>query len=140
MTTLAWPSTLPRPERSTWQLQPQDARRKRANDAGPPGYRRKFSSVAQMVSLSVLLSRAGKDLFDTFFHVDCAEGSHPFTMPDPTTDGWPLLGANGDPLLDGQGQPLLRSGTWLCLWGDQVPVETIVGIEFRKTFSVVVMP
>jgi hypothetical protein len=61
-------------------------------------------------------------------------------MPDPTTDGWPLLDATGQPLLDGQGRPLLRAGTWLCLWGDQLPVETILGIEFRKTFSVVVMP
>ncbi|AGH58016.1 hypothetical protein RHVG_00051 [Rhodovulum phage RS1] len=140
MTTLAWPSELPRPERNTWQLQPQDARRKRKNDAGPPGYRRRFSSVVKLVTLSVLLTREQKDIFESFFHDDCAEGTSQFEMPDPTTEGWPILDGNGDPLLTGDGQPLLRSGTWLCLWGDQVPVETIQGTEFRKTFSVVVMP
>ncbi len=44
-----WPSDLPRPERSSYQLQPQDARRKRGFESGPPGYRRRFSAVAQMV-------------------------------------------------------------------------------------------
>jgi len=135
-----WPETLPRPERDSWQKQPQDARRKRQSDAGPPAYRRRFSSVAKMVTLSVLLSRDEAALFDTFFHQDCAEGSLLFTMPDPTTDGWEMLSSEGETLLDGDGDALLLSATWLCAWGDTMPTETLVGIEFRKSFSVVVMP
>lgn len=137
---LNWPSELPRPERSTWQLTPQDARRKRQSDAGPPGYRRRFSSAAKMVSLSVLLSRNERAIFDRFFHEDCGEGAALFYMPDPTTEGWPLLASDGSPILTDDGAPILMGGRWLCSWGDEMPTETIVSVEFRKTFSVVVMP
>ncbi|MBT9382230.1 hypothetical protein KM176_00010 [Pseudooceanicola sp. CBS1P-1] len=137
---LDWPTELPRPERNTWSATHQDARRKRQNDAGPPGYSRRFSSVAKLVSLSVILDRNQKAIFDLFFEEDCGYGTALFHMPDPTTDGWALLTSDGVPLLTGDGQPLLMSKIWLCAWGDDVPKETIQGTEFRKTFSVVVMP
>lgn len=136
-----WPSELSYFVRSDWSAQRQDARRKRANEAGPPGYRRRSSAVSKTVALAIVVDRNGKDIFDEFYRVECAEGSSPFWMPDPATDGWPLLDSNGQPLLDGQGHPLLRSGTWLCLWGDQIPAETIVEqVKFKFSFSVVVMP
>lgn len=137
---LNWPTELPRPERSSWQLTPQDARRKRQADAGPPGYRRRFSSVAKLVSLSVLVSRNDRAIFDRFYHQDCREGTELFWMPDPTTEGWPMLSADGQPMLTADGQPMLLSAQWLCAWGDTLPEESIVGVEFRKSFSVVVMP
>lgn len=137
---LTWPDTLPRPERSSWQVQPQDARRKRQADTGPAGYRRRWSSATKIVTLSVLLSRSERAVFDQFFHRDCAEGAHMFWMPDPTTDRWPLLTTEGAPLMIDAETPLLIAATWLCLWGDQLPAETLVGREFRKTFNVVVMP
>ncbi len=140
MSVPTWPETLPRPERSSWQSKLQDSRRKRQNDAGPPAYARKFSSVARLISLSVVLDRNQRAVFDTFYEVTCAFGSSFFYMPDPTTDGWPLLSSDGQPMLTEEGIPILMSATWLCLWGDDVPVETLVGIEFRKSFSVVVMP
>lgn len=135
-----WPDTLPRPERSGWQLQPQEARRKRQSDAGPPAYRRRFSSVAKMVSLSVLLTRNQKAIFDRFFHETCAEGSLRFWMPDPSTDGWKLYSTDGQPLMVDDSTLLLLSERWLCAWGDQLPTETVQGIEFRKSFSIVVVP
>ncbi|MBU2867143.1 hypothetical protein [Pacificibacter marinus] len=138
---LSWPDTLPKPERNTWQLSPQDARHKRQPDQGPVSYRRKFSSVAKIVSLSVDLDRNQKAIFDNFYHDDCAEGTRLFWMPDPTTDGWPLLTSDGRPLLTSDGAPLLMSAKWLCSFGDQVPVETISGqVKFRKNFNVQVMP
>lgn len=140
MTYPVWPTLLPRPERPTWSSTPQEARVKRQNDAGPPGWRRRFSSAATMVSLSVLLTRNQRAAFDQFYQVDCKRGSQLFWMPDPTTDGWPMMTADGALLLDGMGQPLLMSGTWLCVFGDQVPVESIQGTEFRKTFNIAVMP
>ena len=136
---MTWPTTLPRPERSSWQLTSQDARRKRQSDAGPPAYRRRFSSAAKLVTLSVLLTRNQRQVFDQFFHGDCGEGSSLFHMPDPTTDGWRLLASDGRPLLS-LGTPLLLSGIWLCAWGDQLPTESIQGTEFRKSFSIVVLP
>lgn len=136
-----WPSELPRPERESWQLVPQEARRKRQADAGPPAYRRRFSSVPKLVTMSVILTRNQKAVFDRFFHDDCAEGAELFYIPDPTTDGWALLASNGLPLLTGAGQPLLLAKRWLVAWGDQLPTETVVRqVQFQKTFSLVVMP
>lgn len=135
-----WPSVLPRPERPSWQSAPQDARRKTQSETGPARYRRRYSSPAQLVSLSVILTRDQKGVFDRFFHVDCAQGTALFYMPDPTTDGWPLLTSDGSPILTASGEPLLLGGSWLCSWGDQLPAETIQGQEFKKTFSILVMP
>lgn len=137
-----WPPLLPRPERNTWQLQPQDARRKRQSEAGPPSYRRRFSAVARMVSLSLVLTHNQRQTFDRFYHETCQEGSIRFWMPDPTRDQWPLTNEAGVPLwVNAQTQePLLQSEQWLCAWGDPPPVETVQGIEFRKSFQIWVLP
>lgn len=134
-----WPSDLPRPERNSWQRSYQDGRRKSQGDAGPTRYRRKLSRTAKLVTLSVMLTRSKKGLFDRFFEEDCLLGTRRFRMPDPTTDNWPLLAADGTPLLTGAGVPLLAARQWLCAWGDQMPTETIVGNEFRMSFSIQVI-
>lgn len=126
---MTWPPTLPRPERDTWQLTLQDARRKRQSDAGPPAFRRRFSGAAKTVNLSVLLTRGQRQVFDQFFHDHCSEGSRLFYMPDPTTEGWPLLASDGRPLMVSPGVPLLMSGRWLCSWGDQPPGRTREGVD-----------
>jgi len=136
-----WPSVLPRPERSSWQRSSQEARRKTQPDNGPPRYRRRFSSAARLVTMSLILDRNERAIFDRFFAEDCAEGASLFYMPDPTTDGWPLLTASGLPMLNGADEPVLLAARWLCAWGDELPVETISGqVEFKKTFSIVVLP
>lgn len=137
-----WPVALPRPDRGTWQLQPQDARRKRQSDAGPPGYRRRFSSVARTVSLSLILSHDECAIFDRFFHDTCQEGAVRFWMPDPSREDWPLTTMTGVPLLadDIPLDPLTLSERWLCAWGDQLPTETVQGIEFLKSFNIMVLP
>ncbi len=143
MTVQTWPTDLPVTifERDTWQLQPQDGRRKRQAEAGPPSYRRRTSRVPRFVSLSIVASRDQKERFWAFYHQDCVGGSLLFTMPDPSTDGWPMLTAAGSPLYDGAGNPLRLASSWLCAWGDQVPTETMTEqTRFRLSFSVVVMP
>lgn len=138
---LNWPEALPPPQRDSWQLAPQDARRKRQSEAGPPAYRRRFSSVARVVGMSLILTRDQRAIFDRFFHDDCAEGAAHFYMPDPTTEGWRMQTASGVTLLAGDGQPILLGARWLCAWGDDPPTETIVQqVKFQKSFSVVVMP
>lgn len=140
MTHPVWPEALDRWERDGWQVQPQEARQQRQSDAGPPGWRRRFSAAAKTVGLSIVLTRDEKAVFDEFFAVTCARGSRLFWMPDPTTDGWAMLDSAGHPLLSGD-QPLLLSARWLCSFGDQLPVETIAEqVKFRKSFNVVVMP
>jgi len=135
-----WPATLPRPERSSYQLQPQDGRRKRGFEAGPPGYRRRFSSVAQMVTLAIVCDSYQRQTFWTFYETGCAGGASLFWMPDPTRDGWPVLTSAGVPLLDAAGDPVIASAIWLCTWGDAPPIEMVDGLEFQLQFAVVVMP
>lgn len=144
MTILTWPAELPRPERNTWNRQLQEARQKRQLDAPLPTWRRRFSNAAQTVPLSVLLTRDQNAVFENFFHHETKKGVLHFWMPDPTTDGWALLADDGSPLLISggaqDGLPILLSALWLCSFADQLPSETIVGVEFRRTFNVVVYP
>lgn len=140
MTLPAWPSVLPRPLRDSWQLRPQDVRVARTVQAGPPGYRRRFSAGAQLVSQAIDLDRHQKAVFDKFFFETTRQGSLPFTMPDPTTDGWALLDAEGAPILTEGGDPILLAATWTCLFGQEVPVEAVYGVRFIKSFSIAVMP
>ena len=134
-----WPTSLPRPERPSWNLRRQEARRKSQADVGPPRYRRRISAIARGVSLSLILTRDQKAHFDRFYDIECKGGSELFWMPDPTTEGWPMLSAAGESLLT-DGVPLLLSGRWLCAWGDETPAETIQGTEFRLAFSIWVLP
>lgn len=137
----SWPARLVQFDRSSWQLQPQEARRRRQGDAGPPAYRRRFSSVSRTLRLSLVVDRTGKAIFDRFFEETTAFGSKLFWMPDPSTDGWGVLNNRGRQLENGSGVPLLMAARWLVSFGDELPVETIVGqTDFRKSFSVVVMP
>ncbi|MFE3838891.1 hypothetical protein [Pseudogemmobacter sonorensis] len=136
-----WPEALTRFERDAWQVQRQESRQRRQTDAGPPGWRRRFSNPAKFVSLSIVLSRNEKAVFDRFYDEACKQGSLLFWMPDPTTDGWPLLASDGRPLLTSEGVPILLAARWLCGFGEQVPVDTIIEqVKFRITFDVVVMP
>jgi hypothetical protein len=135
-----WPTDLPRPNRQGYSAQNRDPRLRKNADAGPSGYHRRYSSVARTVGLSFDLSRSEKAVFDKFHNVTTGFGHKPFLMPDPTTDGWPLLDSTGAPVLTTDMQPLLISAQWLCLFGDNPPSETIRGLEFVISFSVEVMP
>lgn len=141
MTLPIWPAGLSNFERSGWQSQPQDGRRKRQVDGGPPGYRRRFSRVARLVGLSLIVTHDQRELFWAFHDDACAAGSLLFRMPDPSNNGWALLASDGAPLLTGAGVPLLLARTWTCAWGDQVPAEVMTEqVRFRISFSVAVMP
>jgi len=140
MTLPAWPSGLPCPKRAGHQSQFDDPRLKKAADTGPPGYRRRWSSVARNVALAIEVTRAEKAIFDTFHQVTTQMGALPFTMADPTTDGWALLDNVGNPVLDGNDTPILLAAQWLCLFGEEMPLETFdVGL-FQLSFSVWVLP
>lgn len=140
MTTLTWPASLPRPLRNAYQAANADPRLRKQSEAGPPGFRRAYSSVARSVSLSVVLSRAEKALFEQFHETDTQHGTLPFWMPDPTTDGWPMLDGAGNQVLHESGQVILLSANWLCLFGDEPPSETLQGMSFTISFSIWVMP
>ena len=88
-----------------------------------------------------MTDRNGKAVFDRFYEQGTAYGSVLFWMPDPVTDGWALNASTGAPLLTGAGAPLVMAALRLCSFGDEPPVETMIGdVGFRFAFSVVVMP
>lgn len=141
MTVAVWPSDLPRPLRSGWQRQAMDPRRQRINETGPVSRSRRYSSVSELVTLTMRLDRVQRDIFDRFVERTLAHGSLPFWMPDPATDGWPLLTPEGVPLLTPQGVPLLATRQWLCQMGDEMPVEgPVQGVHFNAAFAVRVLP
>lgn len=136
----SWPQDLPRPMREGFMQSFGEARFRRGSDVGPPGYRRRFSAVADMVSLVIDVSRDGRARFERFWNEDCSLGSLPFAMPDPATDGWELLTVDGSLLTTETGEPILLSATWLCLFSDERPAFTAIGIRWRIAFGVSVMP
>jgi len=140
MTILTWPTDLPKPDRDGYQRQIDDPRLGRNRDTGPAAWRRRWSSVSKSVSLTIDVDRSQKAVFDRFYEEDADFGSNLFWMPDPTTDGWPLLASDGRPLLLPDGTPILMAARWLCLFGKETPRESVRGIRFRIAFNVAVMP
>lgn len=136
---LAWPSELPRPNRQGWQRSLQDARYDRSSSAGPVLPRLihsvRMASVAQVMNLD----RREKAIFDKFVEFETRLGSLPFLMPDPTTDGWPLLTTTGEPLLTSAGQPILLTSKKRCYFGKPLPVETLLQNQFQISFNIVVL-
>lgn len=135
-----WPSELPLPSRKKYQHGRTEARLNTKMDAGVERTRLLSSNVADPVAWSITVDRNGKAIFDTFFKETTKRGSILFWIADPTTDGWAILDENNVPLLDGDDTPLLFSETWLCKFGDQMPVETVLGVEFEISFTLSVMP
>ncbi len=140
MSVAVWPASLPKPTRPGYQSKINDPRLAKNTSTGPVGWRRRWSSRSRSVSLSLQVDRSQKAVFDQFYEQETKDGSLPFWMPDPVTDGWPLLTSDGSPLLTSDGTPLLMAALWLCLWGKETPVDRIVGTEFTISFSVEVMP
>ncbi|EPX82104.1 hypothetical protein [Salipiger mucosus] len=140
MTVPVWPEDLPRPSRRDLRLSRQDPRKLRPAEVGPPSYRRRTSAVARPVQLSVTLYRWQLAVFDTFYVQTVSHGATPFWMPDPTTDGWPMLTSDGTPVLTHDGTPILLAKQWLCLFGDNPPEDAVDGLRFRVSFDVWVMP
>ena len=140
MTLPALPDVLNCPLRAAWNAQSQDPRQQRAVDAGPPGTKRRWSSVARGVQLEIEVGRLGKAVFEKFYRVTTQTGSLPFTMQDPTTHGWPLLASDGRALLGPDGTPILLAATWVCKFGQEMPSERLIGARFQIAFPIWVMP
>ena len=136
-----WPSDLPRPLRSSWQRQMSDPRRKRVAENGPVRLARRYSAVATTLALSCRMSRVQRDIFWQFIEQTLAHGSRAFWMPDPATDGWPLITPSGEALQTPLGVRLVAARLWLCQIGDEMPVEgPIEGVHFTLSFTLQVLP
>ena len=135
-----WPTDLDLPLRDGWEASPLDGRIPRAADAGPLGYKRRYSAASRLVSLELDLSRDQKAVFDNFRARDLKSASLPFTMADPSSDGWALWVQTGAQLLAEDSTPILISARWLCLFTPDPPTETMTGLRFRVGFTIAVLP
>lgn len=136
----SWPEELPRPDRNGWQRTAGEGRRRSQRDGGPPKVARRYSLVPDLVSMTIDVTRSEKARFDRFYRDELRRGTLPFLMPDPTTSGWQLLTGDEVPLVTDAGVPLLLEETWVCLFGENLPTETVYGVRFRISFDIAVMP
>jgi len=139
MTVVSWPSDLPPFLREPYTASIGDTRVRKAAD-GVPGYKRRFSRQARSVSLGMELTRDQKAVFDLFFDQQTGGGNAVFTLPDPTLHGVTLQDGRGFAILTGGEAPIEVSSTWVCLFGDELPSETISGGRYVVTFNVWVLP
>lgn len=142
MSDLPWyPPALPRPERANYQHVMADPRDVTRNDAGPEGFYRRFSAVADAIDMSTVLTRAELGALQHFTLYTVRQGTVPFLMPDPETHGWPALLPDGSPMLLPDGSPALMAATWLCQFGKgRLPAWVPLGNRFRVSFQILVLP
>lgn len=126
--------------RATFQMETGDGRLHTRNDAGPMRIRRKYSQVANTVAITIDVDRNQLARFDRFYNEEIGSGTLPFLMTDPMTAALPLLDADTIQLTTHDGKPLVCAATWVCLMGEQPPVRTPIGVRWRVSFQVMVMP
>ncbi len=136
---IEWPSTLPNPTLGGFQHGRQNARQERTGETGPPRFRRKFTAVAEPVSMSMVLDTSQLWQLETFYIDTTQEGSLPFLMPDYLRDGKPIANEHGALLLDG-GLPLLLSVKKLCVFNDFLPKSPVSNSRSRVSFSLWYLP
>jgi len=135
-----WPSQLPqRVLRDGYSETLRDGVLRSKTDSGVGKVRRKYSSAAMPVSATISLYYAQKVILERFWEDDVKNGSLPFSMPDQTHDGQPLLDENGDPVLDEFDDPVLISASWLVLFAAP-PVIVPRGPIFSASLQLSVLP
>lgn len=140
--TLSWyPDELPRPRRDGYSRTLADGRQATKNESGPPRVRRRFSSAAAAMQMVVDLTVDQRMRFFRFWEEDTVLGSKPFWMPDWTVAGIELGTEAGDVITDETGRPLVIEAVLLCMFGtEQPPAETVLGVDFRVSFQLAILP
>ncbi len=140
MPLVQWPFELPLPMRAGFAKSRLEARRASRPDAGPKRSRRQWSKVGQSVSMMLDLSVDELARFDLFYNEETKEGSLPFAMAEPGKDGHGLLNEVDFVLTDENDNPVLIASTWLCLFGEQLPSDGVIGVRRRLNFDLAVLP
>jgi hypothetical protein len=104
--------------------------------------RRRLSAVVDVVSWTSEMTRAELAKFDRFYREDLAQGSKPFLLADPSTDGWALLTDDGQPLYADDGQPMLAAETWIVQFGGRQPSISAIPnrVDWRVDIELEVLP
>lgn len=117
-----WPSTLPVPLLSGYQLEAGDPTARTSMESGPARVRRRFTAVPDEISLILHLSRAEMKAFRAFWANDWAQGA-----------AWVFF-----PVLDGQEETLVNKecrptkGTFSATLPNQNYWRVQIGVEVRS--------
>jgi len=133
------PDELRYPMRQGYLFSRGEGRRMPSPDSGPPTPSPKRTLVADRVQLTLDLSRAERAIWDRFYIDEIKRGIWPFAMPDPETDGWPMLDDQYRPILNEAGVPILLTETWVAMIG-RTPSHTPSGVHNRVSFDLWIMP
>ena len=126
--------------RQGYALRRTDGRLMTKPERGPP--RPKTMTSKQMKTAAMILDvdHDQWSRFNRFYEEETKSGSVHFAMPQPGNDGRNVLANDGSILTDQNNNPLLITATWLCMFGVNPPVDTVVGVRWRIAFDLVVLP
>lgn len=136
----SWPVELKKPLADGFQQAREDNRRLLRAERGPPRVRRGSSKASEAVSVAFYLSHDQRARFDRFHIEETEEGALPFLVPAWGVDNHDLWTADGLNLLTHDDVPLLIASTWVCLFGQTMPSVVAMGVEWRISFDLVILP
>lgn len=139
MTLPFWPEELDRPMRQGFEQAKGDGRLRTPVDTGPTRTRLRYSSVPDVITLTLDCDADQKARTDHFIAYDLGEGSEPFAMADLILDGLLLADTAGNIITDSDDNPIAIDATWVCVIAEK-PVWTPVGVRWRGRLSISVMP
>jgi hypothetical protein len=137
-----WPSELPqRVLVDGYSEKSRDGRMFSRTSSGPGKLRRRYSSAVLPVTATIIVSYGQKSRLERFVDEETFGGSLPFTMPDQTHDGLPLLSGGGLPLFGDDGLPILITANWLARFSEGgLPQYAPWGLQFMASFQLDVLP
>jgi len=136
-----WPAELPqRVLVEGYSERTRDGRLFSATSAGPPKVRRRFSAAVMPVAAAIYASWDQKARFERFWAEDTSGGTLPFIMPDQSRDQVPLLASSGESLTTESGITILIVAKWLALFAREPPQITPMGVRFRISFQLEILP
>lgn len=140
MTMPSWPTELLRPLVEGFQQGREDNRLIARSDRGPPRVRRGMSKATQAVGVAFYVTHDQRARFDRFYDEETDIGALPFLVPAWGVDNHDLLTGDGLNLLTHDDVPLLIASTWVCLFGQTAPSVVPMGLEWRISFDLVILP
>ncbi len=136
----SWPTELSKPLSDAFQRQRGESRNVTRSEQGPPRVRRSTSKATETVQIALYLTHDQLARFHRFHDEECDDGALPFLMPGWGKRNQPMLTAEGLRLLTDDDTPILIDDTWPCLFGQSRPNEVVMGLEWRLTVDVVILP
>ncbi|WP_221235574.1 hypothetical protein [Sagittula marina] len=122
-------------------MSPQNARKERTGDTGPPRFRRKFSAVSEGLSMQCIMNLTQFHTFKYFYTETLQQGSLPFIMPDRVQTGAPVATEGGAILLTEDDFPIAVVRNRLCVFGEPYSANRFsLACDFTVSFTLWDLP